>query len=62
VDESPNQWQAASPVGARCVFCRRLIEEEAGAKAVWDLDQDQGWQILAYHERCRDEADRLRRA
>lgn len=52
----PTQWQPAPPAGERCVFCRRTIGPRERARAVWDMDQDRGWQVLGFHVECRTRA------
>lgn len=56
----PEQWEEAPPEGYPCVFCDRPIGTEEEARAMWDLDQGSGWQVLAFHLACRDRAERDR--
>jgi hypothetical protein len=48
----PEQWAPADPGGGPCLFCGDPARTGPGSAGVWDHDELNGWQVLAFHLGC----------
>jgi hypothetical protein len=53
----PEQWAPADPGGGPCLFCGDPARTGPGSAGVWDHDELNGWQVMAFHLGCTSPAE-----